>query len=124
MFHRTPHKGEVEFTMRDGDRNREIIYMVPYMFYPIRPATQDGPAEGGPELDGGDVIAISFLDSDGEEVGMWSLAAKTLTQAEADAIEKSYEKSFALCHEEICAEVVADEREQPEQDPYDPNGDY
>ena len=124
MFHRTPHKGEIEYAMRDDDRNRAIIYMVPYACYPIIPATWTSPEEGGPETDGGDVIAISFLDSDGEEVGMWSLAANTLTQAEADAIEKHYEKSFAMCQEEILAEAMAYEREQPEQDPDDPNGDY
>ena len=111
MFHRTPHKGEIEFTMRDRDRNREIVYMVPYMCYPIRPATQDSPEEGGPELDGGDVVAISFLDSDGNEVGEWSLAAMTLTQAEADMIEKHYEKAFALCDAEIIAEAIEYERD-------------
>ena len=114
MFHRTPHKGEIEFTMRDNDRNREIVYMVPYVFYPIRPATHDSPAEGGPELDDGDVIAIRFLDSNGDEVGEWSLAAKTLTQAEADAIERHYEKDFARCDREILSEAMEYESELPE----------
>lgn len=123
MICRRPYRSEIEYVMRDDDRNREIIYFVAYTCYPVIPATHDDPEEGGPELDGGDVVGIRFLDRDGDEIGEWNLACNTLTQAEADMIEKHYEKDFARHHDEALAECIEYESSFPEQDPDDPDDD-